>query len=148
MSYKDPVKARAHAVIRQTRYLAKNPDKRKRKKCQWYVRHKEERVAKAIINAKEWRAKNPKKIKDIHVKWYIAKRRARDAAAPRPKPERCEIFNCTGKIVYDHDHVSGKFRTWACDKCNTIMGFAKDNPAHLRAIADHLERFQESLQNG
>lgn len=39
----------------------------------------------------------------------------------------------------DHCHATGVVRGITCDVCNRLMGLAGDDPARLRAAADHLE---------
>ncbi|MEK6829277.1 MAG: hypothetical protein AABY15_04055, partial [Nanoarchaeota archaeon] len=36
----------------------------------------------------------------------------KEKLAGRPKPKRCEICNKKGKIYFDHDHKTNKFRGW------------------------------------
>ena len=38
--------------------------------------------------------------------------------AGRKRPELCEICGKKGKICFDHNHETGKFRGWICVKCN------------------------------
>jgi hypothetical protein len=74
------------------------------------------------------------------------RREARLAAiAGRPRPDTCDI--CREKntrrndvIAFDHCHTHGHFRGWLCDRCNTVLGSAEDNPSLLRQMADYLER--------
>jgi hypothetical protein len=66
-------------------------------------------------------------------------RRIRDEMATRPRPEGCEICG-NAPAYFDHDHTSGAFRGWLCINCNTALGYAKDNPVVLRALADYLEQ--------
>jgi hypothetical protein len=42
----------------------------------------------------------------------------------------------------DHCHSSGKVRGLMCNRCNTILGLANEDPAVLRLLADFLERLQ------
>ena len=67
--------------------------------------------------------------------------------SPRPKPDICEICRESGLICYDHDHETGKFRGWICDKCNKTLGFAKENPQRLIAIADYIIRHKKHEQD-
>lgn len=68
---------------------------------------------------------------------------ARRAYARRFKPERCDVCKMHTKdnrrgLHYDHDHKTGKFRGWLCAGCNVAIGFAKDNPKTLIALAKYL----------
>ena len=63
-----------------------------------------------------------------------------EIAAGRPKADACEICGSISKIVYEHDHKTGRFRGWACAKCNSALGFAEDDPVRLRAMAAYLEK--------
>lgn len=65
--------------------------------------------------------------------------------AGRPRPEICDICQepngrRTDMIAFDHCHTYGHFRGWLCDRCNTTIGAAQDNPDLLRKMADYLER--------
>lgn len=44
----------------------------------------------------------------------------------------------TGLLYRDHDHVIGKWRGLLCQKCNTMLGFAKDSPEILQAAIEYL----------
>jgi hypothetical protein len=36
--------------------------------------------------------------------------------------------------------VTGSFRGWLCDTCNSALGFANDDPALLRRMARYIEK--------
>lgn len=55
-------------------------------------------------------------------------------------PDACETCGKPGRVVFDHCHVTGEFRGWLCNGCNTALGQAKDNPDTLRKLAAYLER--------
>lgn len=55
-------------------------------------------------------------------------------------PNNCEVCGDKGRICWDHDHKTGKFRGWLCDKCNITLGQARDDPVLLRKLADYLEK--------
>lgn len=62
----------------------------------------------------------------------------------RPRPSCCELCHEPGygrkpAIVFDHDHATGKPRGWLCDRCNKMLGMARDDERLLRKLADYLE---------
>ena len=72
----------------------------------------------------------------------------REINAGRPKPEACEVCGEPGKVIFDHDHkrysggansATRAFRGWICQRCNSILGLARDDPAVLRALIGYLE---------
>ena len=66
-------------------------------------------------------------------------RAQKEAIAGRPRPGACEQCGRGGKICFDHNHATNKFRGWLCHKCNMILGCANDSPAILRKLAAYLE---------
>lgn len=66
--------------------------------------------------------------------------RKQEAAAGRPKPVICEVCGRTGRISWDHDHLTGKFRGWICHKCNVALGMVEDSPHILRELTAYLEK--------
>lgn len=56
------------------------------------------------------------------------------------RPEQCEVCGAFGRIHFDHDHATKKFRGWVCVRCNLILGLAHDNSETLTALADYLRR--------
>ena len=62
------------------------------------------------------------------------------------RPGRCEACGrAAARTVWDHDHITGKFRGWLCNGCNSALGFAYDDPATLRALAEYLEQRKEAF---
>lgn len=60
-----------------------------------------------------------------------------------PKPEKCEVCKVYGNsnkqgLNLDHDHKTRKFRGWLCTRCNVTLGYAKDSPELLIALATYL----------
>jgi hypothetical protein len=60
--------------------------------------------------------------------------------ANRKKPEQCEICGSLGKICFDHDHKTGEFRGWICLRCNSTLGFVKDNKELLQTMIEYLQK--------
>jgi hypothetical protein len=54
------------------------------------------------------------------------------------KPERT--------LCVDHCHVTGKVRGLLCGHCNSMLGFAKDDPSILEEGAKFLRGFQSDLR--
>lgn len=54
---------------------------------------------------------------------------------------RCDICGeAPAKLFVEHCHSTRKIRGLACLHCNSVLGYARDEPARLRAAADYLER--------
>lgn len=68
----------------------------------------------------------------------LNKRSNKEFLAGRAKPDICEVCGQKDRICFDHDHITGEFRGWLCFKCNTTLGYARDNPAILHALEMYL----------
>jgi Autographiviridae endonuclease VII len=54
----------------------------------------------------------------------------------------CGICRVTGqKLVVDHCHITGKIGLLRCNKCNIALGFCRDDPNIVRALADYLDAY-------
>jgi len=63
----------------------------------------------------------------------------------RPEPAFCECCGSDNKgcaMSLDHDHVTGAFRGWLCNLCNTAIGKLGDNIEGLMRAIRYLERAQ------
>tara|TARA_R100001143_G_C3249644_1_gene82903 strand:- start:17 stop:493 length:477 start_codon:yes stop_codon:yes gene_type:complete len=49
-----------------------------------------------------------------------------------------------GSWVLDHDHKSGKFRGWLCNKCNSALGWLDDDITYVRRALNYLENFKNN----
>jgi hypothetical protein len=49
-----------------------------------------------------------------------------------------------GSWVLDHDHKSGKFRGWLCNKCNSALGWLEDDINYVRRALNYLENFKNN----
>ena len=50
-----------------------------------------------------------------------------------------------GITVCDHDHETGKFRGWLCNRCNRTLGFVEDDIALLQKLIMYLEFHDDAL---
>lgn len=58
-----------------------------------------------------------------------------------PRCEACGTrFTDESQGVIDHCHTTWKIRGVLCSPCNVALGFAKEDPSRLRAIADYIEK--------
>lgn len=143
--YAENPEIREKARENYKKWLAQNPDYHKN-------RYEDDKKREDYLQKKaEWRAANPhyhrkrredpaEKEKDNarSLNWMRAKR---ERLAGRPKPKNCELCgNPSPKIVWDHNHETGKFRGWICTPCNYILGRVKDDPEVLRKMADYLDQ--------
>jgi hypothetical protein len=66
-----------------------------------------------------------------------------------PMPTHCECCGASakdrplGKLVLDHDHKTGKFRGWICDKCNIGIGKLGDDVEGIQRAIDYLNRVKD-----
>lgn len=100
-------------------------------KFEAYREHKREK-------SRAWRKANPGRMTVYHRRWRAKKV---ERAAPRPRPERCEVCDRPDStaLAFDHCHASGAFRGWLCRACNVTLGLVRDDPATLRKLADYLD---------
>lgn len=66
--------------------------------------------------------------------------------AERKRPEQCEVCGAIGTICFDHDHATGKFRGWICNRCNLVLGLVKDNSESLMKLAEYLRYGVKGVQ--
>lgn len=51
----------------------------------------------------------------------------------------CACCDETKSLCADHDHATGQVRGALCHRCNRVLGQVKDDPEHLRRLADYLD---------
>src|ERR1700687_186996 len=85
------------------------------------------------ITQDKWKKNNPEKVRLLK----LASRRRRPdgyreadrrrSGVPtlngETKTGKCPLCPFVGKLVLDHNHVTGKFRGWVCSACNRFLGF-------------------------
>ena|SRR5579863_4387212 len=100
----------------------------------------EEKRAKWAFNKRRYINQNPEKQK-LRMARFKAKQEALlTSIAGRPRANQCELCGCFTKTVFDHDHSTGKFRGWLCDRCNRTLGQVKDSTALLDRMIQYLTK--------
>jgi Recombination endonuclease VII len=81
---------------------------------------------------REWeRRKRYREVYRISVADYDAMRQRQNGT--------CAICKRSGQaLCVDHCHACGKVRGLLCGKCNSVLGFCDDSPAHLLMAAAYL----------
>lgn len=46
------------------------------------------------------------------------------------------------KLCWDHDHSTGRFRSWICNHCNKMLGFARDDIYILLSAVAYLKDYK------
>ena len=97
---------------------------------------------------KRWKAKNPEKYKLIQKntslkKLYGITLEERDLIL-QSQGNRCAICRSEDPgnrdWFVDHCHTVNRVRGILCQSCNSVLGYAKDDPAILKAAIKYLQR--------
>lgn len=153
-----PEKKREQDKVRSARRRS-DPIKREedRERRRRYYLANRDRI---LARAKQYRENNHDKIRGIETASKLrnkdvwnANRRQRErerleSQAQRPRPELCEVCGTVGRrgVVWDHNHETGQFRGWLCDRCNRVLGLAGDSIATLLALALYVEADRENRE--
>jgi len=115
-------------------FRARNREKIAAHQREYYLKNRETILAKVKIT-KRWRAG--------HLKKYGLTVAAFEQML---KSQRGLCFICgpngEGKMCVDHNHQTGQVRRLLCDRCNRMIGAAREDPMILRAAARYLTDFQ------
>lgn len=76
--------------------------------------------------------------------WKNGKRKNRTAylesLAGRKKPKCCELCGRSGRICFDHDYKTGRFRGWLCVRCNSMAGRGDEKIEYLEKLIDYIKK--------
>lgn len=145
MPHKDPEARRAYARA----YHLENKAKKNEASRKWYHDNPElinAQRKRAYANNKDWHIAYRLKNKEKHAiadKLRWKKRKAEEIGLDLdslPEVLSCEICGQTeGRMAFDHNHETGKFRGVLCNHCNVALGMAKDNSKLLQKMIDYLQ---------
>lgn len=128
--------------IRKSKFTEEERKQRKREAAKKWAEKNRTLEYTKLHNEKQ-RAKNTENfqnsIKKARRKILDARIKELEIIAGRPRPLTCEVCNESGKICFDHCHTNNHFRGWLCDRCNRLLGQARDNPDLLRKLIIYLE---------
>ena len=104
-----------------------------------------------IVNKEEWDRRSPDKVAKDAVwsrRYALAKYGLTLEGYDRLLQEQGGACLCGAKtgndagyaLFVDHSRATGSVRGLLCGRCNLAIGYALDDPARLRALADYLER--------
>ena len=109
-------------------------------------KHRKEYLKKTRNYNHQYNRMNREEKKIYNQRQWIKKIEMFEKIAGRKRPERCEICGSKRTIVFDHDHETGKFRGWICDRCNKILGLAKDDINLLNFLISYLKNSSQFLK--
>jgi hypothetical protein len=97
----------------------------------------------SLRRSKAYYARHPERVKAASVRSW--RKRAGIPDAPRPKPLTCEACDAGGRQMHlDHDHTTGAFRGWLCNRCNLGLGHLGDTIAGVERALAYLRRVGSS----
>ena len=122
-------------------WAKKNPEKVKAKHKRYYLVNTE-KAKQASIN---WQKQHPEKRKEWNkwstLKWYYGITKEQFLILRKQQKNKCCI--CRALLIkpcVDHCHYTNKIRGLLCPKCNSLLGFAKDNVKILQNAIKYLKR--------
>ena len=126
---------RKQQVANIKQWIKNHPEKFKQYRRKHYLSNR----GKIIMKSVEYQKNHPECVSRIRKEQCSKKKQKLESRAGRPKPLFCEICNeKRNRIVFDHDHKTGKFRGWICNTCNSALGFVDDNPNILKRMLEYL----------
>lgn len=86
-----------------------------------------------------WNINNRERIFDLRLKRRYGISLEEYKQRTKKQNNKCLICNKERKLVVDHIKGTKIVRGLLCSKCNSILGYADENPATLREAASYLE---------
>lgn len=98
-----------------------------------------EAKAKARAYTRRWRAENPERVREHRLKQYGITPEQHDAKFEE-QGGVCAMCGKSGKLVTDHDHITGEFRSLLHGGCNTALGSLGDDFALIAHVREFFDR--------
>lgn len=122
------------------RYRAKHPETNIKAKAKYREKNITIIRERDKIAQDKRRKQNPGLQRVRYERWREKKEITLTEIAGRSRPTLCELCSSDKfRIVFDHCHISGKFRGWICDQCNKVLGLVKDSREVLGKMIVYLE---------
>lgn len=141
-------KNRDTIMAKSTARRLANPAEGREARKRWYDANPEQRRKLALDYYRKNRAeilarRAAKRLADPNT--LTKARRSRGLPEPtRPQPTHCELDGRPlepGKIHLDHDHNTGAFRGWLCNRCNLALGHFGDSIVGLEKGIAYLRKY-------
>jgi hypothetical protein len=118
----------------QRRWAKNNIDKIRKYTREAYWRNPEKHRAKRREQNRLAFLADPEGVRATRRRYY---RTMMEKRVGRPRPSSCEICHTPFKKQphADHDHKTGHYRGWVCNRCNSVLGLVKDDVDVLRLLA-------------
>jgi len=124
----------------QRRRRAANPEREREQNRQNAKLFRSRHPERLKEYARKHREKNPGYHRKRHLQRYYDMTIEQYDAMVKEQDGKCRTCGTEPKRLFvDHDHKTGKVRGLLCSKCNTALGYANDDPALLRRLAEYLE---------
>jgi hypothetical protein len=131
---------RAYRREEARKYRLAHPDKVRAKARRHRERNLEAVRERDKLAARARRAADPEGQRRRNQAYVARQREQRIEIAGRPPPERCELCGEVAETKFDHDHATGAFRGWICDRCNRTLGQVHDDIHLLAQMIAYLTR--------
>lgn len=129
------------SMVKRYPHVCKECVRKKAKLTYWKDPEKYKKLARDKYCPEKNKAQHLKYSFGIDIQWYkdqLEKQKGVCAICKKP-----EVSKRNGKIkalTVDHCHKTGKVRGLLCTLCNSILGYAKDNPSILLNGAEYLNK--------
>lgn len=119
----------------KARLMSYNPESQRA----WYLKNREKQRA----YRKEWYAKNKEKVRESNrLRRYGVTAEVLQEMLTN-QDNRCaictDVFDSNPRFTHvDHCHKTGRVRGLLCNRCNALIGYAKEDAAVLKAAVEYL----------